>query len=170
MPFLCALTSALCGKPTLAEEFGGCTAPPGSPSTTWRWTAYGRPRSQFMAGEAAYAAYLSAVLPRLQAAGASGAMLWCFADYVPALYDRPPCDEARHERYFGLVRPDGSLKPHAAVLRDFAAGRPRIQAASRPVTLDVTPAAYYAAPLAHARRLYAAYRAAYQGEQAARGS
>jgi len=31
VPFLCALTSALCGKPTLMQEFGGCTAPGVSP-------------------------------------------------------------------------------------------------------------------------------------------
>ena len=159
VPFLCALTSALCGKPTLAEEFGACTAPPGAPSITWAWTAYGQPRRQFMASEEAYAAYLAAVLPRLQAAGASGAMLWCFADYDPALYEQPPCDEAHHERFFGLVRPDGSLKPHAAVLREFANRQPRIAAATRAVSLDVTPETYYQAPLDHARRLYGAYRA-----------
>ena len=32
VPFTCALTTALCGKPTLMEEFGGCTAPPGEAS------------------------------------------------------------------------------------------------------------------------------------------
>jgi len=31
VPFLCALTSALCGKATLMEEFGGCTGAPGRP-------------------------------------------------------------------------------------------------------------------------------------------
>ena len=40
---------------------------------------------------------------------------------------------ARHERYFGLVRPDGSLKPHAQVVKDFAATRPLVQKAARQV-------------------------------------
>jgi endo-1,4-beta-mannosidase len=31
VPFTCVLTSALSGKPTLMEEFGGCTAPRGEP-------------------------------------------------------------------------------------------------------------------------------------------
>ena len=71
------------------------------------------PRTQFMAGEEAFAEYVGSVLPRLVDVGASGAFMWCFADYHPDLWDRPPCDDggAKHERHFGLVRPDGSLKP-----------------------------------------------------------
>jgi endo-1,4-beta-mannosidase len=154
VPYLCALTSALCGKPTLMEEFGGCTAPPGQGSTVWHWMSYGEPREQFMASEEALAQYLEAVLPRLVEVGATGALIWCYADYVPALYDRPPCEESIHERHFGLVRPDGSLKPHAEVLRRFAASAPRVESAKRSVTLDVSPEVYYEEPLAHAIRLY----------------
>jgi len=109
VPFLAALTTALSGKPTFMEEFGACTVPPGQPSTEWVWPAFGQLRRQFMASEEAYADYLAQVLPNLLDVGATGAALWCFADYTPDLYDRPPCDEAIHERFFGLVRPDGSL-------------------------------------------------------------
>jgi endo-1,4-beta-mannosidase len=154
VPFLCALTSALCGKPTLMEEFGGCTAPPGEPAFVHQWTSYGQPRRQFMASEQDLAAYVEQVLPRLVEVGALGAVLWCYADYVPELYDRPPCEEFWHERFFGLVRPDGSLKPHAEVLRRFAASKPRVQPARREVVLDVSPEVYYRAPLIHAQRLY----------------
>ena len=72
VPFTCALTTALCGKPTLIEEFGGCTTPNGGPSQTWEWTAYGEPRQQFMASEEALAEYLTSVLPKLVEAGAIG--------------------------------------------------------------------------------------------------
>lgn len=154
VPFLCALTSALCGKPTLMEEFGGCTEAPGKPSSVWDWTSYGQPRQQFMAGEEDLAAYLEVVLPKLVDVGASGALLWCYADYIPELYDRPPCDQAWHERFFGLVRPDGSLKPHAEVIKRFAATKPVVQPAQRMVSLDIRPATYYQEPLAHAQRLY----------------
>ncbi len=123
-------------------------------SAEWAWTAYGRPRRQFMAAEEALADHLAQVLPKLVEVGASGAMLWCYADYVPELYDRPPCDEARHERFFGLVRPDGSLKPHAEVIRAFAAAKPTIQPAQKSVELDVSAEEYYQAPLEHAKRLY----------------
>ena len=158
VPFSCALTSALCGKPTLMEEWGGPTLPAGEASRVVTWTSRGQQRSQFMASEEDLDAYVSAVLPRLVAGGAAGAMLWCFADYHESLWDRPPCDEALHERSFGLVRSDGSTKPHARTLARFARTAPqrRSEAIDR-VGLDVTSEVYYRAPEEHARRLYQAY-------------
>lgn len=157
MPFLCSLTSALSGMPCLAEEWGGCTAPNGSESETWEWNAFGQPRSQFMAGEEDLAGYVAATLPRLVAAGSTGALLWCYADYSPELWDRPPLDPSgpRHERHFGLVRPDGTLKPHAQVVADFAATDPVVAVEpTRSVALDVSPDEYYRDPAFHAQRLY----------------
>ncbi len=164
VPYTCALVTALCGKPTLMEEWGGCTAAPGEPSQSWNWSIYGRPRKQFMASEEDLAAYVEAVLPKLVEVGATGAMLWCYADYSPRLWDIPPCDNARHERFFGLVRPDGSLKPHAEVLRRFAHTNPTVNPSpARSVTLDVSPDEYYADPAFHAARLYQSYLASYEG-------
>lgn len=157
VPYLCALTSALSGKPTMMEEFGGCTTAPGQPSATWEWTAYGQPRSQFMASEEALAEYIAAVLPRLVEVGSTGAVLWCYADYAPELWDRPPCEESHHERFFGLVRPDGSLKPHAEVVKRFAATNPQVQEARRVVELDLTPEEFYRSAHRHAPRLYEAF-------------
>lgn len=162
MPYLCALVTALSGKPCLAEEWGGCTAPPGEDSQTWEWTSYnGWERSQFMASEQALADYIAATLPKLQTVGSTGAIFWCYADYSEDLWDRPPCDPhgAIHERHFGLVRPDGTLKPHAEVIRQFAANRPTVQPAQRTVTLDISPEEYYTDPAAHAQRLYKQYLA-----------
>jgi len=119
------------------------------------WVAYGRPRRQFMAGEEDLAAYVAAVLPRLVEVGATGAIIWCYADYHPDLWERPPCAESRHERFFGLVRPDGPLKPHAEVIRRFAATQPLALARPRRrLELDITPDQYYADPLSHVQRLY----------------
>jgi endo-1,4-beta-mannosidase len=154
VPFSCALTSALCGKPVLMEEFGGCTAPPGAPSQEWAWTAYGQPRTQFMASEQEFADYIAEVLPRLVQVGATGAFLWCFADYSSDLWQKPPCSESWHERFFGMVRPDGSLKPHAEVIRAFAATRPTVQAPSRTVTLPYSPDKFYQQPSEHTITLY----------------
>ena len=154
VPYLCALTAALSGKPCLMEEFGGPTQPPGRPSGVWEWTSYGKRRQQFLASEEDFAAYLEATLHGLVEAGALGAFLWCFADYDPALWDRPPCDESWHERHFGLIRPDGSLKPHAEVIRRFAATHPQVQSPARVLQLDIAPETYYLAPWQHARRLY----------------
>ncbi|MCB9450609.1 MAG: cellulase family glycosylhydrolase [Anaerolineaceae bacterium] len=165
VPYTCALVSALCGKPTLMEEWGGCTNTPGKPSETWEWTAYGQPRTQFMASEEDLAAYVAAVLPRLVEVGATGAMLWCFADYSEDLWEKPPCKESKHERFFGLVRPDGSLKPHAEAIRAFAKSRPIVNTnPARQVALNITPDEFYTAPAAHTVRLYQQYLATYEGQ------
>jgi endo-1,4-beta-mannosidase len=146
VPYSCAVVEALCGKPVLMEEWGGCTTPPGEPSQTWEWEGYRGPMRQFMASEEDMTAYVEAVLPRLVAVGATGAMLWCFADAATELWDRPPYQHWRHERFFGLVRPDGSLKPHAEVMRRFAATQPRV---ARPPAVKLEPIdgdAYYRDP------------------------
>ena len=156
VPYLCSLVTALSGKPCLAEKWGGCTSPDTGDSAVWEWTAYGAPRTQFMAGEEGFAEYVGQVLPRLVDVGSTGAFMWCFADYAEDLWDRPPCDPggARHERHFGLVRPDGSLKAHAEPIRRFADTNSMVQAPAKTVTLDVTPDEYYQDPAGHARRLY----------------
>lgn len=156
VPFLCALVTALTGKPCLAEEWGGCTNPDGGPSTVWEWISYGRQRTQFMAGEEEFAAYVASTLPKLVEVGSPGAFLWCFADYAPELWDRPPCEAtgAAHERHFGLVRPDGSLKPHAEVIKSFISSGPMVREPTRRVDLVTTPDEYYSDPAGHAQRLY----------------
>lgn len=159
VPYLCALVTALTGKPCLAEEWGGCTSPNDGPSTVWEWLSYGRQRTQFMANEEEFADYVARTLPRLVEVGAPGAFLWCFADYAPELWHRPPCEDtgATHERHFGLVRPDGSLKPHANVVKDFAVANPMVREPSRVVDLDVSADEYYRDPAGHARRLYESF-------------
>ncbi len=154
VPFTCALTSALSGKPTLMEEFGGCTTPDNGPSQTWEWTAFGQPRTQFMANEEEFAQYIAAVLPKLVEVGATGALLWCFADYDEALWTQPPCDEARHERHFGLIRPDGSIKPHAKIMREFAATKPIVKLATRSVELPMSADEFYRDPARNTVKLY----------------
>lgn len=158
VPFTCALTAALCGKPVLMEEFGGCTAQPGEPSHIMKWTeTNGHEREQFMAGEDDFAEFLSLTIPKLQDSGATGAMLWCYADYVPALWDLPPCQNAQHERWFGLVRPDGSLKPHAKVIQEFVKSKPQVKPIPEYAKLVVDPDEFYKEPLGHLVHLYKQY-------------
>jgi endo-1,4-beta-mannosidase len=154
VPFTCALTNALSGKPVLMEEFGGCTAPPGKRSFYWEWTGYGQETQQFMASEDDLAAYYAAVLPRLVDVGVIGVMPWCFADYHPSLWDRPPLVESRHERFFGLVRPDGSLKPHAKVISDFAATKPIVKDTTKVISLPYPAYEYYENALDNIQTLY----------------
>lgn len=154
VPFACAAVTALCGKPALMEEFGGCTAPPGENSQTWEWNAYGSSRTQFMAAEQEFTEFVDATLKNLVTVGATGAMLWCFADYVPELWDRPPCDESRHERFFGLVRPDGSLKPHARALKKFGATHPIVRETPAWAQLKWDAEEYYKNPFAKLKQAY----------------
>lgn len=162
VPYMCAIVSALCGKPTLAEEWGGCTNTPGKPSEIWEWHGYGETRTQFMASEEDLADYIEKVLYKLVEIGSTGAMLWCYADYVEELWDKPPCKDSKHERFFGLVRPDGTLKPHAEVIKKFAQTRPTVQPAKRVVNLDITPETFYEDPIEHLIRLYQDYLERYE--------
>jgi len=159
VPFTCVLTASLCGHPVLMEEFGGCTAPPGESSQVWEWESYGKKRQQFMASEDDLAKYVQQVLPRLVEVGALGALIWCFADYTLELWDKPPCKEHRHERFFGLVRPDGSLKPHAQVVQKFATTHPKVKPTPEYARISVDPEEFYIAPSEHFAQLYAGYLA-----------
>jgi endo-1,4-beta-mannosidase len=157
VPYTCAITAALAGKPVLMEEFGGCTAAPGKPSFNWEWDALGQHYKRFMASEEDLAEYFRQVLPRLHEIGTTGAITWCFADYVEELWDRPPCDASRHERFFGLVRPDGSLKPHAEAIKQFASTRPAIQPIPAWAELDIDVDAFNRDPNASVRKHYGTY-------------
>jgi endo-1,4-beta-mannosidase len=159
MPFATALTASLAGRPVLAEEFGGCTAPPGQPTQRWQWQARGRDWSQLMLSEEHLAMHLEAVLPRLVEVGALGALLWCFADYHEDLWNEPPCDTKLHERHFGLIRPDGSLKPHADVVRRFIESEPRVAEPSARARIPIDGNAFYADPGAVLPGLYETFRA-----------
>ncbi len=158
IPFLATLTRALSGKAVLMEEWGGCTAAPGSESYIETWECCGKKRSQYMASEEALAEYIKKVLPSLHRNGALGSMFWCFADYAPELWDKPPCNEFWHERFFGLVRPDGTIKPHAETIRSFAATNPMVVEPSEDTqSLSITPEEYYTNPESHIQALYQQY-------------
>jgi len=132
VPFLAALARSLASKPVLFSEFGNPTCPPGTLSPYDReplpgeWVAPARPpETENLApyaclGELEMCTYAHRVLDRLQRRGALGGFWWCYADYAPEIADRPPFDRAKHELAFGIVRSDGSLKPVARTLEQFA--------------------------------------------------
>ena len=145
------------------QEFGLCTAPPGSPGMTITDDFLGRPLRQYLASEEEAADYYGAVLQRLVGIGAAGAYAWCYGDYDPRIFDRPTLSTAIRERTFGLVRADGSEKPAAAVFRNFRKRRDAgVSSGSEvgaavPRVLDVTADEYYHAPRANFERLYGAW-------------
>ncbi len=155
VPFTAALSAALADRPVLYEETGVNTHWPDGPSGWRELPTWGGGRRQIhFASEDDAAQYLESVLPGLVRVGSLGAFLWCFADYAPELWDQPPCDLQVHERFFGLVRPDGSLKPGADVVRRFAQGAPTVRPPGRVVDLGVSEDDYYADPEPHLRQLY----------------
>jgi endo-1,4-beta-mannosidase len=158
VPFTAALTATLAGRPVLFEEFGVNTNVPDGPShweelPTWDG---GTMRAYFASDEDA-TAYYTGVLERLHALGCIGAFAWCFGDYAEGLWDRPPCDLQRHERFFGLYRADGTLKPMGDAVRTFAASAPTVSEPMRRIALPTSPNAFYADPERYLPDLYAGY-------------
>ena len=109
VPFLARVTRWLGGgADVLFSEFGLPTAPRGQQA-----------QPPFVTEDEA-ARYTGRVLDGLRLAGCTGAMLWCYGDYDPRIWNDPPLDEAVHERSFGLWRADGSAKPAVGVVGAFA--------------------------------------------------
>jgi endo-1,4-beta-mannosidase len=147
LPFLARLTRWLGDeREILFSEFGLPTFRRGE-----------RQRSALLIEEAAAAAYTARALEALRRAGCSGAMLWCYSDYDPALWGRPPLDLAPHERSFGLWRADGSPKPSVAAVAAFA-GADRCGSVDD-TWIDLDPDQFYLDPSAELPRLYRRYRA-----------
>lgn len=145
LPFLAALTRRLGGgRDVLFAEFGAPTAAADDPDLG--------PFSELLLSEQDAAAYTARALAALRAAGCTGALLWCAADYDRAIWHRPPLDAAIHERHFGLWRADGAAKPAVAALSAFR-GRGRT-APPDDGWMDLDAATFYAAPRAALERLY----------------
>jgi endo-1,4-beta-mannosidase len=159
VPFSCALTAGLAGtgRRPLMQEFGICTAPPGSRGQTITDDFLGKPVNQYLASEEEAATYYEIVLQGLVSTGAAGAYAWCYGDYDSRLFGRAPLATAVRERTFGVVRADGSEKTVANVFRKFRQRRDAGTLAQSPVprVLDVSADEYYRAPGKHFARLYA---------------
>ena len=107
--------------------------------------------------EEAAAAYTTAALEGLRRAGCLGALLWCYSDYDPALWESPPFDLAPHERTFGLWRVDGSPKPAVAAIAAFV-GAERCTAGDADAWIDIDRDEFLLDPHVHLPRLYRRYR------------
>ena len=152
VPFLAEITRWLGnGCDVLFSEFGLPTYRAGDPGGERDSL-----RSPILVSEEDAAQYTRAVLPGIQEAGATGAMLWCYADYDPATWSKPPLDLSVHERSFGLWRADGSAKPSVAQVSAFA-GRSRLPAPDQE-WIDIEPQEYWQRPSLQLPRLYGRYR------------
>jgi endo-1,4-beta-mannosidase len=160
LPFLGALTRWLGGKPVLFEEFGAPSRPVLPPRLEQEDLTGGKTP---LWPEDSAADYYRQALHLLYRAGMTGAMAWCYGDYHPDLWDRPPLQENTHERHFGLFRYDGSPKPAVQAFVDFAGSL----AAGQEQGLGAEPGAwlqgedrehYYNSPRTELSRLYEKYK------------
>lgn len=167
VPYLSAIAASCANKPVLFSEFGNPTCPPGTVSPAARIPLPGeKPPAEVKSATnaAAFAclseeqmdAYAYAVMDKLQAQGALGALWWCYADYDTALRAKPPFDMAPHELTFGIVRSDGTSKPVAQALGRYA--REARDIAARPPAI-VTEGAYYAGLPQSVKTDYGRFRA-----------
>ena len=121
VPFLARLVQSFTSKPLLFSEFGNPTCIPGIATSF-----------ACLSEEEMYD-YALAVLHRLHAQGAIGAMWWCWADYAKELSHLPPFDKAPHELTFGIIRNDGSEKPIAQALKQFASENRQVTPYPEPI-------------------------------------
>ncbi|MFA9472683.1 MAG: cellulase family glycosylhydrolase [Deltaproteobacteria bacterium] len=157
LPFLARLTRWLSGgADVLFAEFGVPTTKPGESAPERSLDASG----PALVEEQAAASYIERALAALLECGSTGALLWCYSDYVEAIWGLPPLDLAVHERSFGLWRADASPKPAVAVVAAFAKRCATPLAESRLADsrwIDVDAAEFYRAPASELPRLYRRY-------------
>jgi len=157
LPFLARVTCWLGeGQEVLFSEFGLPTYRRGDPGER---SAEGHTTP--LVEEDAAAAYTTRALEALRRAGCLGAMLWCYSDYEPALWQNPPLDLARHERTFGLWRSDGSAKPSVAGVAAFV-GAERCAVEHPDPWIDIERDEFWSDPGGQLPRLYRRYQSAVQ--------
>ncbi|HTV93155.1 MAG TPA: hypothetical protein VMG98_10600 [Verrucomicrobiae bacterium] len=145
VPFYAQLIQSFTGKPLLFSEFGNPACPRGEQTIG----------SFECLDDDEMAAYAYTVLVRLHAIGTIGAMWWCWSDYVNALRAVPPFDKAPHELSFGMIRADGSERPVARLLGQFAAQRLEVLDPPPPIADE---ASFYASLPGGIDALYRRYR------------
>jgi endo-1,4-beta-mannosidase len=157
LPFLACVTRWLGkGRDVLFSEFGLPTYRRGDPGEHRT-----REVATSLVEEDAAATYTTRALEALRRAGCPGAMLWCYSDYEPALWKRPPLDLAPHERTFGLWRVDGSPKPSVAAVTAFV-GVERCAAEHADAWIDIDRDQFWSNPSGQLSRLYRRYKGAVQ--------
>ncbi len=122
---------------------------------------HGEPHgSALLIEETTAAAYTAMALAGLRRGGCLGAMLWCYSDYAPELWESPPLDLAVHERSFGLWRSDGSPKPAVAAIAEFITADRCDTATEDDAWIDIDRDEFYLDPSSQLPRLYHRYRGA----------
>lgn len=144
LPYLGLITSWLGRREVLFEEFGAPTFPLDQHASVKAGVT--------LLSESEATEFTDAALRLLSCVGMIGAYVWCFGDYAPDLWHKPPLDQAVHERYFGLWRSDGSAKPSVDVISRFKDAQDKVTTDFG--WIDISPDQFYAAPAQNLQRLY----------------
>jgi endo-1,4-beta-mannosidase len=156
--FLAIVSRWLGEKPVLLEEFGIPTDPgQGILSSKDQERLNGIE----LVSEDDAATYCEKVLTLVGAHSLLGALVWCFSDYEPALWESPPLDRQVHERFFGLFRWNGSPKVAAGVVPTVDRHSAETQEKASG-WIDIKPDEYYQRPLEHLKRLYNRFKDNFQ--------
>jgi hypothetical protein len=155
-PFLGCITAWLGKKPVLVQEFGLATIPTLEHGDRGD---FGDTETLFLVNEEEAAQFSERAISYLQRFGLIGGFWKSFGDYHPSTWNRPPLDRNLPERYFGLLRHDGSPKPAAAVFKSADTELPEAE----PPTdwLDMSEEDYYKNPTSNLPRLYGRFREYY---------
>ncbi len=100
--------------------------------------------------------YYEKILRLLPKCGIKSALAWCFADFDPSLWEKPPLNERVHERFFGLLRWDGQAKGIAKICQQMAFAKGMIQFSND--WIDIKPEEFYEKPGEHIKRLYQKFK------------
>jgi endo-1,4-beta-mannosidase len=144
LPFLGVITRWLGGREVLFEEFGAPTFSLNQHDTVKAGVT--------LLSENESAEFTDSALRLLSHFGMLGAFVWCFGDYAPDLWDKPPLDQAIHERYFGLWRSDRSAKPAIEVISRFRTAQDEVTTGFG--WIDISRDQFYAAPAQNLQQLY----------------
>ncbi|HLI69109.1 MAG TPA: beta-galactosidase [Ktedonobacteraceae bacterium] len=155
VPLACLVTEGLGGKRVLLEEFGYASSEKGDISEHKMVRRGPAESRQFFADDASGGRYYREVLDKLAQCGSLGALGWMFSDYDPCLWSKPPFDTHEHERFFGLTRYDGTVKPSGEAMRAFSERVALGNVPARTVDpLRLDPTEWYRAPGEHFDRLF----------------
>jgi endo-1,4-beta-mannosidase len=151
--FLGSMVRWLGKSPVMIQEFGLATksilpVPHGSD--------LGGKGDQMLVSEEDAALFTEDVLLHLRGSRFMGAFWKSYGDYHPTIWEWPPLDKRKTERFSGLVRYDGTPKVAASVFKSLPDGSELEESSS--AWLDLSQEEYYRGPDEHLRRLYGRFR------------
>ncbi len=164
LPFVVRITGWLAKIPVLVQEFGLPTIPTLQDS----WSRMIRDEEGLsLFSEDDVAEFTEEALTHLHRSRALGGLWKSFRDFHPSIWNWPSLDRNIPERFFGLLRHDGSPKPIATVfkkeLTETEDGRSKTKDARQESVewIDVGEEEYYQDPKQHLSRLYRRFREYY---------